>query len=344
VRFGFLRLDAEETRWVVDEQKIDEHAEELARQLGACGSVMAWVQAWNSYAFRFLATNMGKPAACFGRAHVDMMIDVFTRIERKLFARLKAPSGGGGGGGAPASDPADHLRAMIRARFPDAAADLPTGFLRWPTELGGLELRDPFVPLFAVREALPKRPVDVIKRAREEDDQSYESKRAAFRAGEVGAGAADAPRRAAGEDLCDFSEEEEEQAGPEDVNASSSGTAGTAEFMPRREYTRFAEQTSAHLRTAFDELLSEPEREDLEPAAATQVAFDALMPKDVGAGTSTPGFSINWNDLDAYWQWTFDLHARDMEGRFGGLGVGERTHLPVGLVETLKSERTRWLG
>jgi len=107
---------------------------------------------------------------------------------------------------------------------------------------------------------------------------------------------------------------------------------------------RFAEQTSAHLRDAFDALLSDPKPADVNPSAATTAAFDALMLDDVGGATSTPGFHINFNSLDAYWQWTFDLHARETVARFGGLGIGERTHLPVGLVETLKSERTRWLG
>ena len=345
VRFGFLRLDAEQARWVVDGKKIDEHAEELARQLGACGSVMAWVQAWNSYAFRFLATNMGKPAACFGRAHVDMMVDAFARIEGALFARLPPPDPH-----ARASDPVGYLRGLIRARFPDAAAagDPPAGFFRWPTELGGLELRDPFVPLFAVRDALPEKPVDKIKRAREEDDQKYDERRRAFRAGEGGAGVADALRRvrtarakAREEDPIDCSDSDE---GDGSESGSEREASPAARFMPRREHARFAEQTSSHLRDAFDELLADPQPEELEPMPATAAAFEALTLEDVGGGTSTPGFFINWNHLDAYWQWTFDLHAREMVGRFGALGIGERTHLPVGLVETLKSERTRWLG
>jgi hypothetical protein len=361
VRFGFLRLDARTARWVLDPAKIDEHIAELARQLEACRSVMAWVQAWNSYVFRFLATNMGKPAVCFGREHVDMMIDAFARIQRGLFARLTS-STSDDEEEAPVLDAAEYLRRQIRARFPAAALDdeaLPAGFFYFPTELGGLELRNPFVPLFAARDALPKRPVDRIKRAREEDDKAYEERRKAFRAGE-GATVADALRLArrrsararAGEDEDEMdyyasSDESDDGAGDrsdESEDDADVAPSGSVAFMPRREHARFAEQTSTALRDAFDDLLADPNPHKLARTPATTAAFDALTLKDVGGATSTDGFYINWNDLDVYWQWIFGLHAREMVARFGGLGVGERTHLPVGLVETLRSERTRWLG
>ncbi|KAK3059283.1 hypothetical protein LTS18_011225, partial [Coniosporium uncinatum] len=85
VRWGFLRLDTKAGRWLIDEDQVDEHVEELRRQLSACRSVFAWVQAFNSYSAQFFSNNFGKPANCFGREHVQMVIETHHRIQRSLF-------------------------------------------------------------------------------------------------------------------------------------------------------------------------------------------------------------------------------------------------------------------
>ena len=45
IHWGFLNLNASEGRWKIDPQKVNEHTEELRRQLAACRSVFALVQA-----------------------------------------------------------------------------------------------------------------------------------------------------------------------------------------------------------------------------------------------------------------------------------------------------------
>ena len=136
VRWGFLKLDAESGRWLIDQTEVEQHIAELKRQLAACRSVFAWVQAYNSYVDRFFSTNFGQPARCFGKEHVQMQIETFEHIQRKLF-------GGDKGGDANVTD---YLREVIKERF--GVTDLPNGFFYLPIELGGLELRSPFIPLF----------------------------------------------------------------------------------------------------------------------------------------------------------------------------------------------------
>lgn len=41
IHWGFLNLNASERRWKIDSQKVNEHTEELCRQLAACRSVSA---------------------------------------------------------------------------------------------------------------------------------------------------------------------------------------------------------------------------------------------------------------------------------------------------------------
>lgn len=86
IRWGFLKLDGQQGRFVIDQEQVDSHIAELERQLSSCNSVFAWVQAWNTYFARFIPNNFAKPAMCFGREHIDMAIATLSRIERTLFA------------------------------------------------------------------------------------------------------------------------------------------------------------------------------------------------------------------------------------------------------------------
>jgi hypothetical protein len=260
----------------------------------------------------------------------------------------------------------------MRERF-NTSSHIPDGFFYFPTELGGLELRNPFVPLFAVRDALPARPEDGIKRAREEDDRAYEEARKAFKSGE-GETVADAfrhsraapPVRGSGRgrgrgrggtrggpatyghrdaELTDMSRGDDVDVdNGDDHDDGEAALSDGVEFMSRKEYGRFSEQTSVPLRNAFEELLREPFPNNLIETPPVIAAFAKLSKYDVGGGKLTSGFATQWGSLDIYWQWVFDLYTREMVAKFGGLGIGERAHLPIGLVDTLKSERTRWLG
>lgn len=165
IRWGFLKLDAQECRFVIDQEQVDKHIEELQRQISACPSIFAWVQAWNSYFGRFFANNFGKPAVCFGRSHIDMAISTLSRIERSLFP--DSPSG-----------VTDHLRKMIAQRFD--IHDLPEGFFYFPVELGGLELLNPYVPLLAMREDIKKTPQGRLHKARLEDEKDYYAAKEVF--------------------------------------------------------------------------------------------------------------------------------------------------------------------
>ncbi|KAB8237406.1 uncharacterized protein BDW43DRAFT_297724 [Aspergillus alliaceus] len=165
IRWGFLKLDAEEGRFIIDQEQVDSHISELQRQLAACKSIFSWVQAWNSYFGRFFANNFAKPAMCFGRSHIDMAISTLSRIERTLFP--DSPSG-----------VTDHLRKTIAERFD--IHDLPEGFFYFPVEFGGLELTNPYIPLLAMREDIKQTPSGRLQMAYTEDETEYHAAKERF--------------------------------------------------------------------------------------------------------------------------------------------------------------------
>ncbi|TVY88732.1 histone H3, partial [Lachnellula willkommii] len=82
IRWGFLKLESSTGRFIIDQEMVDKHIDDLRTQLeDKKTSVFSWIQAWNTYAGTFFKSNFGKPANCFGREHVDMMLSAMNRIQ-----------------------------------------------------------------------------------------------------------------------------------------------------------------------------------------------------------------------------------------------------------------------
>ncbi|TVY45405.1 hypothetical protein LSUB1_G000775 [Lachnellula subtilissima] len=143
IRWAFLKLDSGSGRFLIDQDMVDKHIEELKRQLDACKSIFDWIQAWNIYGARFFTNNFGKPANCFGKAHVDMMLETCSRIQTRVFESS--------GGSVTAA-----LKQMISDRF--GVKDIPEGYFYFPASKGGLDLKSPFVPLYMIRDQITANP------------------------------------------------------------------------------------------------------------------------------------------------------------------------------------------
>lgn len=236
IRWGFLKLDTKERRWVIDQEQVVEHIKELKRQLEACRSVFAWVQAWNSYVARFFTTNFGQPASCLGRKHLDMCIETFERIQRSLFTESGA------------ENVAEHLRGIITERFAGATAiscgrPIPDAFFYFPVELGGLGLLNPFIRLYAMRESSRKNPAKDLEQALLHEKEAYDEAKESFEAGEVPV----------------------DETTPKNLEGES--------FMSLDEYMRFSEQTSDQLSVAYSQLL-EPTEEAM--VVSTHMVVSAM--------------------------------------------------------------------
>lgn len=156
IRWGFLILDPISGQFVIDQKMVDKHIDELQRQLQDKKSVFSWIQAWNTYAGTFFKSNFGKPANCFGQAHVDMMLDTMTRIQTRIFGE---------------SNVVEYLKSTIEAKF--GVTNIPDGYLYFPTGLGGLELQNPFIGTVQVRSSVCEKPSHLLDTFLEDEQEAY---------------------------------------------------------------------------------------------------------------------------------------------------------------------------
>ncbi|KAG8529642.1 uncharacterized protein KY384_005123 [Bacidia gigantensis] len=163
VTWGFLQLGSRGT-WQIDNDKIKEHTAELQLQLKACKSIFAWIQAWNVYAARFFATNLGPPSRCLGRAHIDMVIAAFTKLQNEVFSSHGNHK-----------SVTEYLKSELQKRF--SLANIPDGLLFFPIELGGLGLQNPLIPLLLRRANAPSAPAERIREALEKEKILYNNVR-----------------------------------------------------------------------------------------------------------------------------------------------------------------------
>ncbi|KAF1956435.1 hypothetical protein CC80DRAFT_563311 [Byssothecium circinans] len=156
IRWGFLYLDPSTGRFEIDEDMVTDHIEKLRKQLKGTNSVIAWIQAWNTYT-TFISSNFGKAANCFGRQHVDKMLATYRHIEESIF------DGG---------NVVQFLKQMIAERFD--VKDISDGFLYFPVELGGLALKSPYVGLLQIRQSVKAKPNDMMKDYLKVEREDYE--------------------------------------------------------------------------------------------------------------------------------------------------------------------------
>ncbi|KAL8773571.1 MAG: hypothetical protein Q9209_001676 [Squamulea sp. 1 TL-2023] len=312
VHWGFLTLDSS-GQWVINDQDVDQHIEELRRQLLACKSVFATVQAWNVYVSRFLASNFGRPQNCLGQRHIDMVINTFDKIQQRLFTESFG-----------ASSMADYLKRIITERF--NVKDIMDGFLYFPSEIGGLDLRNPLIPLLLVREVegttaekerrvgdhkKQKYPKEWIQEAFEIDEAYYETCKKRYEEGNV------------------ISTSDKAYRPKEDEP-----------FMSLEEFNLYREETSTALLNAYRSLRQEPTVKDV---GFTSDVLAALMRLPDLRETSS-GIHSTLGSMTSYYKWVAQLYGGDVLKKFGGLRMGEKKLLPIGLVTMLKGEKVRWQG
>lgn len=306
IRWGFLILDEKQERFVIDQSQVDQHIEELSRQLESCKSVFAWVQAWNSYFGRFFTNNFAKPAACFGRDHIDMAISTLSRIERTLFNKTpnnKTPSDQAGG-------VTDYLRTVITDRFD--IHGLPDGFFYYPVELGGLGLLNPFIGLLAMRENIKKTPRKLLHKVSLREETRYEAAKEKFK-----------------------------KDGPDLNNSFWSKWGGDSKpFMSLEEYTQYPETFSSPLSDVYKHLTEVPRESGVAHSSGLKKEQDALGAKFSGKG----GISADWEMMSPYWRWVAELYYEEMVRTYGGLAAVNREFMPLGVVKTLREGRFRWQG
>ncbi|KAF2632022.1 hypothetical protein BU25DRAFT_406539 [Macroventuria anomochaeta] len=301
IRWGFLYLNPSNGRFDIDRKMVDSHVAELRKQLqGKSNSVIDWIQAWNSYAATFFSANFGKAANCFGREHIDTMLATHRHIQESVF------DGG---------NVVQHLKQMIKDRFD--VSDLPDGFLYFPVELGGLDLKSPFVGLLQIRDSVKVNPYDLLDEHKENEKDDYTEAKRRFDKGDL-------EHMRWNTEKPDFR--------PEDADIFFS----IAEFTRYRE--ALASMGKADLRNVYLELLKRPEEEPVDLSAQVTQALQELRQSNLR------GIHANWYSMDAYWKWIAQMYGPDMITRFGGFNIVDPGWLPIGMVSQFRQRRTKWQG
>ncbi len=306
VRWGFLRLNADTFHFEIDQTMVDDHIKELKYQLDSCTSLFSYVQSYNSYLARFFSNNFGKPSHGFGRQHLDMMISTLTRIQNAMF---------------PIGRVTEHLSKQATSQF-EVDGGLPDGFWYFPVAMGGMELRNPLVPLFGMRASIRRSPERLLQKALEADEAAYQVAKELYERTHSGAG------------LGKYNAELK-------VKMMNSGDAD--EFMSREEYLKFREERSPNLRNAYEILLAIPDEKPLESTGSILSMLETL-PNHAGQRGRGGAIQKNFNNMDPYWQWIVAVHGPEIVKKFGGLQMVNQGQVPLGVVSVMKAGKIKWKG
>jgi hypothetical protein len=227
------------------------------------------------------------------------MLDTHRHIQKSLF------DGG---------NVVEHLKDMIRDRF--SVSEVPDGFLFFPVELGGLDLKSPFVGLLQVRESVKDNPYDLMDEYEEHEYDDYAVVKTSFDKGDT--------FRYNGAD---------KNFVPEDADSFFS----FAEFTRHRE--SFASMGKASLRSTYTKLLERPAEMPIDASVQVRQALDQLQ----GQG-NLRGITSSWYTMDAYWKWIAQMYGPEMIQKFGGMNIVDPGLLPIGMVSFFRARRTKWQG
>lgn len=325
IRWGFLKLSTNTGKFEIDQLMVDKHIVDLRRQLAdKQKSVISFIQAWNTFAATFFTSNFGQPANCFGRAHVDQILATHQRIQREVFSPSSPSSllAGEAQPKEPITGVVGYLKHLLHTRF--GVSDIPDAYLFFPIELGGLDLRSPFVSILPVREAVISDPNKVLDTFLEAERDDYARKKLAFERG-------DRPHIPVNRFQGAW-----EPADPRDRE----------QFLAFEEYVRYREDLNYsftdNLASVFGKLLEVSGEAGgiSEASAAVRGGIEALAK----SSQNLKGITGNWHTMDPYWRWVAQLYGPEAIRCFGGLNIVEPGLLPMGMVSIFRDKRVKWQG
>jgi hypothetical protein len=124
-------------------------------------------------------------------------------------------------------------------------------------------------------------------------------------------------------------------------------------FMTFEEFTRYREQTSRDLHTAYSKLLVEPVEDEVTVTSDVANLLGGHGTLSVGGrgrgrggrGGMPRGIQKNsWGRMDSYHRWIIQLYSQEMMQKFGGLNVVDKGLLPTGMVSMFRESRFKWQG
>lgn len=216
----------------------------------------------------------------------------------------------------PGGSVVEQVKKMIEDRFSVTA--IPEGFLFFPVELGGLDLKSPFVNLLQIRESIQDNPNEFLNELEEKERDDYTAAQRRFEKGNI---------------KSTRNTDEDPSWKPVDPDVFFS----FAEFVKYRE--EFSSTGKASVRNTYSKLLKRPTEKPIESSVQVRQALDQLQGQN-----NLRGITSNWYAMDAYWKWIAQMYGPEMTEKFGGLNVVDFGLLPIGMVSMFRQRRTKWQG
>ncbi|KAK8111745.1 uncharacterized protein PG998_008202 [Apiospora kogelbergensis] len=313
IQWGFLRLSPQTGRFEINQALVDSHVEELQRQLKSKQkTVFSFIQAWNSYANTFFTSNFGEAANCFGRSHVDAMLETHSRIQREVFRTGAVPGTEGSELGA--NSVVEYLKALLHRRY--GVEDIPDAFMFFPVELGGLDLRSPFIPILQIRNSILADPFSLLDEFKQAEIEAYHKAKQHF-------------------EESDHSQNHWVPNGPGEAD----------NFFSLEEFGRFREEIwceyDKELVDVYRKLLERPDdRGGIETDVGVASGLSALAGSH--HADTLRGIKSEWHSMEPYWRWVVTLYGPEVIARFGGLRLVDPGLLPMGMVSLFREKRMSW--
>lgn len=315
IRWGFLELSSQTGKFEIDQAMVDKHIIDLRKQLqDKRKSIISFVQAWNTYAATFFTSNFGQTANCFGHDHVAQMLKTHERIQREVFSPTSSLASESGAQ-KPATNIVDYLKNMMQERF--GISDIPDAYLFFPVELGGLDLKSPFISILQVHDTVLQDPSKKLDEFFEAEKMSYKTYKTIFDSGMV---------------------HRITQWRPE-------AKADLDKFMSFREFVRYREDLKynfvPNLSSVYKELLKIPKEKGVEEGDSKVMnGINALS--QLQSQVNLRGITGNWQQMEPYWKWVAELYGPEVIDRFGGMNIVEPGLLPMGMVSIFRDQRVKW--
>lgn len=206
-------------------------------------------------------------------------------------------------------------KKTIEQRF--GVKDIPDGFIFFPSSLGGLEVRNPFIPLLQIRNSVHSSPKTLL-------DELFSAEREAY--------------KIAKRNFDDGLVRNQNRPDPEFRPANPNESFSLDEYTAYRENLNYG--FSHQLVDVSNTLLDRPGEEPIDSDAAGEIrrAIGALK----FTHETCEGFSPEWFYMRPYRRWVAPMYGPEMCERFGGLAVAEEGWLPLGVVGEGLKGRGGW--
>jgi hypothetical protein len=302
VSIGFLNLDAGSGEWTINQKDVFKHVKQLSKQLAAAPSILSWVHTWNSCIGRFFSHTFGVPANCFGKAHVDAILETYKHMQDFLFA---------------GSNVCAYLKGLIEDRF--NVSDIPDAFIFLPESLGGLGVRNPFIDPFLVRDNVCASPAARMQKFLKEEDEEYNDAKTEF------------------EELSEQDKKRRRRAIYTDAYGESSISPALEKeletFITKDEFIAYRESTSSKLASLYSELMDIPRKKRIVTTGRvmqTMKRLEKVQPE------------LAANGMKAEMEWLLQLYEKDLLERCGGMSIVEKNLLPLGILTILRKKKVAW--